>query len=148
MTGEGRNKFFMKKIIIIFFLAFGLNFIWEISQSFLYTPHFSGTTNFITVHLRASLGDVLMIFIILSLDAFILGRVFHQKPKKVRLLAIACTGFVLALAVEKYALASGRWSYNSLMPIIPGLNVGLTPIFQMILFPLIIFLFWSQLKKN
>jgi len=134
-------------MLLVFIFAFILNFIWEISQAFLYDPHYAGISGLIIVHLRASLGDILMIFIILFLDSVILGRIFHNKFNAGRFLAIALIGLILAILVEKYALTTGRWSYNSLMPIIPWLNVGLAPILQMVLTPTITVAFWSRMKR-
>ncbi len=139
----------MKKILFIFIVSFILNFLWEISQAFLYAPHFVGIAGLITVHLRAGLGDVLMVFIILALDTLILNRIFvGEKTAVKRYLVIMLIGFVLATLVEKYALATGRWSYASLMPIIPFLNVGLTPILQMIVIPSVIIIAWSGLTLH
>jgi len=139
----------MKKILFIFILSFTLNFLWEISQAFLYAPHFTGIGGLITVHLRAGLGDVLMVFIILFLDTLILSRIFAgEKIKARRFLILIFLGFVLPLLVEKYALTTGRWAYNSLMPIIPFLNVGLMPILQMMLIPSVVILAGLRLTRR
>ena len=129
----------MKKILIISIITFILNFFWEISQAFLYASHFVGISGLIKVHIRASLGDLLIVFLILLIDAIISTRIFPKENSKKRFVAIAITGFILAVIIEKYALAIGRWSYNPLMPIIPILNVGLIPILQMIILPIAIF---------
>ena len=129
----------MKKILTISIITFILNFFWEISQAFLYVPHFVGISGLIKVHIRASLGDLLIVSLILLIDAIISTRIFPKENSKKRFVAIAITGFILAVIIEKYALAIGRWSYNPLMPIIPILNVGLIPILQMIILPIAIF---------
>jgi hypothetical protein len=49
--------------------------------------------------------------------------------------ALAVLGAGTAIAVEWAALADGRWTYNALMPIIPVLNVGLWPVVQISLLP-------------
>ena len=105
----------------------------------MYVPHFVGISGLIKVHIRASLGDLLIVSLILLIDAIILTRIFPKENSKKRFVAIAITGFILAVIIEKYALAIGRWSYNPLMPIIPILNVGLIPILQMIILPIAIF---------
>jgi hypothetical protein len=139
----------MKNIIFIFILIFILNFIWEISQAFLYAPHYVGIAGLVAVHLRASLGDIFLVFLILMLDIFIFSKIFmEEKVKWIRITLMMLSGFVLAVVIEKYALATGRWSYNPLMPIIPGLNVGLTPILQMMLIPPVVAMAWSRLWKN
>ena len=129
----------MKKILTISIITFILNFLWEISQAFLYAPHFVGTGGLIKIHIRASLGDLLIVFLILLIDAIISTRIFPKENSKKRFVAIAITGFISAVIIEKYALTIGRWSYNPLMPIIPILNVGLIPILQMIILPVLIF---------
>lgn len=84
----------MERILFISLISFVLNFIWEISQAFLYAPHYFGIAGLIKVHLRASLGDVLLIFIILLLDAFIFTCILRrEKVILERFSAIIFTGF-------------------------------------------------------
>ncbi|EKE10776.1 MAG: hypothetical protein ACD_15C00204G0028 [uncultured bacterium] len=137
----------MKKIGLIFVLSFLLNFIWEISQASLFAPHYVGITGLLVVHLRASLGDIIMISIILMLDILIFGRAYDEKINVQRIFTMAFIGFILAVLVEKYALAAGRWAYNPLMPIVPWLDVGLTPALQMMLTPPAVFLIFTRLKR-
>ena len=137
----------MKKIIAVISISFILNFIWEISQSFLYAPHYVGIGGLVTVHVQASLGDVLLVFIILMLDALVFGFDYAQRISVRRLMMMTMVGFALAVAMEKYALFSGRWTYDSLMPIIPWLNVGLIPVLQMMLIPIGVIFIFNRLKK-
>jgi hypothetical protein len=138
----------MKRIAKILLIAFVLNFIWEASQSFLYAPHFEGVGGLIKVHLRASLGDIFLVFLILALDIFIFGKLFSQKNlRRSRIIFIIFAGLIAGVAVEKYALAAGRWSYNDLMPIIPILGVGLAPSMQMTLIPALA-IFLVSLKEK
>jgi len=44
---------------------------------------------------------------------------------------VVLTSLGIQVAVELEALATGRWSYNDLMPLVPLLRVGLTPAAQM-----------------
>jgi hypothetical protein len=57
---------------------------------------------------------------------------------------VAVLVIVVALLIqtvgEVVALNTDRWSYNQYMPLVPGLNVGLTPVLQMPL--LILVTFW------
>ncbi|MGC9347551.1 MAG: hypothetical protein ACP5JG_05380 [Anaerolineae bacterium] len=43
---------------------------------------------------------------------------------------------MVQIVIEIGAPTTGRWTYNSRMPMIPGLQVGLTPAIQM---PLLMF---------
>ncbi len=132
----------MQRVVKTLSIAFVLNFIWEISHSLLYAPHFVGIADFMKVHVRVTLGDTVVVFIIFLLDTYVFARIFSEK--KVgwkRIASIMFSGFIWAVAVEKYALATGRWSYNHLMPIVPFLKIGLTPLAQMTLItPLSIFM--------
>ena len=50
---------------------------------------------------------------------------------------IACgvmLGSAIAVAIEVWALASGRWSYDG-MPLVPFTGVGLVPVLQMVILP-------------
>ena len=38
---------------------------------------------------------------------------------------------IVAACIEWYWLRAGRWAYNDLMPIIPILKLGLTPVIQL-----------------
>jgi len=74
----------------------------------LYASHFVGISGLIKVHIRASLGDLLIVFLILLIDAIISTRIFPKENSKKRFVAIAMAGFILAVIIEKYALTIGR----------------------------------------
>lgn len=127
---------FSKDILRISVYVFLLNFIWEISQMPLYQKHTQGLGNFIYVHIKASLGDMLIFLLIYIPGVFLFkNRRWFLKANISKYFAASSFGFVLAVAVEKYALSTGRWAYNDLMPIIPFFKVGLSPIAQMIILP-------------
>lgn len=74
--------------------------------------------------LRATLTDAVMITII-SLP-FIFLEIFRKHSW-----LIIPIGIIIAISIEWYALGTGRWAYNSYMPIIPFLATGLTPTIQL-----------------
>lgn len=128
----------MKRIFLIFILAFLLNFIWENLHSYFYASYMGGKiTEFILF--RASLADA-GIITILSLP-FIYIASLRKKN-----LFIIPVGVFIAIAIELYALNTGRWSYNEYMPIIPFLSAGLTPTIQLGL--LGYFSYWAIKKLN
>jgi hypothetical protein len=47
----------------------------------------------------------------------------------------AVLGAATATILEWHALRTGRWTYNALMPLIPGLGVGVYPVLQMAIVP-------------
>ena len=135
------------KIARLIIIAFFLNFIWEIFQAPLYAPHFAGVSAFIFVHLKASAGDVLLVFLIVILNALVFqDRFWFQALSAKKAASSVFLGFIIAVIVEKLALASGRWAYNSLMPVIPLFNVGLTPVLQMMILPILSL--WIARKRH
>lgn len=110
----------LKKLIFAFFIAFALNFVWENLHSFLYIHYKGGEiTEFIL--LRASLVDALIIFFL------ILPFVFLKKHSWLIILG----GVIIAIIIELFALYTNRWNYTDTMPIIPIVNIGLTPTVQL-----------------
>lgn len=96
----------------------------------------------------ASLGDIVIIAIIFMINRLIFGnKFFNDRYNTKRLVSLIITGLIIAVLVEKYSLTTGRWGYNSMMPIAPLLNVGLTPILQMMLVPSLCYIFYSRAAK-
>ncbi|EKE25247.1 MAG: hypothetical protein ACD_5C00239G0006, partial [uncultured bacterium] len=62
----------MRRILNVFIFIFSINFLWEISQMFLYQDHTDGFWDFIWVHIKASLGDVVIFLLIYALGVLIL----------------------------------------------------------------------------
>lgn len=113
----------MKKIVFIFIIAFVLNLIWENLHSVLYDNYKGGyISQFILM--RATLSDA--IYIVFMALPFILYPAFKKHDW-----LIIVFGVAISIAIEYYALSTGRWEYNSMMPIIPYLGIGLTPTIQL-----------------
>lgn len=113
----------MKKIIVIFLLAFVLNAIWENIHSFLYNNYMGGqVTEYIL--LRASLFDAILITMILL--PFVYMSSLRNKSWM-----IIVIGTIVSILNEWYGLETGRWVYNELMPIIPIIKTGITPTLQL-----------------
>ena len=113
----------MKKIATIFLCAFLSNLLWENLHSFLYESYKGGEiTQFILV--KASLFDALLITCIVL--PFFYVSFLRKRPW-----VIVIVGVMVAILNEWYGLGTGRWVYNSLMPIVPLINVGLTPVLQL-----------------
>ena len=50
---------------------------------------------------------------------------------------LVATGAISATVVERFAIATGRWAYNELMPVLPLVNVGLWPVVQTSVLPVL-----------
>jgi phosphate starvation-inducible membrane PsiE len=108
-----------KKLVFIFVLSFVLNLVWEYLHSTLYAFYQHGLIT-LPILLRAALFDAIVITF--------LYIIFSKHAKIWVPVSIA---LIFAVVLELYALKTGRWEYNNLMPIIPFLNVGLTPVLQL-----------------
>ncbi len=111
----------LKKSILIFTLAFFLNWAWEILHSALYLNYQGGSISGFILF-RAALADAVIILILVFAA---------QNLKLNKALFVVFVGLVIAVAIEIWALQTGRWAYNSLMPIIPIIKTGLTPTAQL-----------------
>jgi hypothetical protein len=113
----------MKKIFSIFFIAFVLNAVWENLHSVFYDNYMGGEiTQFIL--LRASFWDAIIV-------VFITLPFIFYLPLKNKSWLIILAGIVVSIFIEYWGLGTGRWAYNSLMPIIPLFGIGLTPAIQL-----------------
>lgn len=124
----------------IFAVAVPLNYVWEITQGFLYVGMDYGKD--IWWHcLVASLGDGLLVWIIhlVGWGAFRSSDWF-MLPNRGRYAVMLATGLAIGIAVEWVAVhLLHRWSYTDEMPLVPGFGIGLVPILQMLLLPPVIF---------
>jgi hypothetical protein len=138
---------FLRTCALLAFAAFGLHFVWEFSHVQLYAGY-EGWSRGLPVYWLATVGDVLY-----TLAAFALVSAIKQTYAWVRdanvadYLMLVTLGFLTALFVEYKGLFFERWHYLPDMPIIPLLNVGLSPVLQMsLLLPLTVFLTALVLK--
>ncbi|GAC1425583.1 MAG: hypothetical protein NVS1B13_18340 [Flavisolibacter sp.] len=134
------NKSAFRRLIIIeLILAFLLNIVWELGQ----LPLFKGADyniKHIFLCTLASLADAIMVLLIYLGLALAFKAPFWFHRRKWLLIVIAMiiggTGGILA---EIRNLNAGNWSYSDSMPIIPIVNVGLTPVLQFMLLPILIY---------
>ena len=119
-----------KKILAIFIVAFILNVLWENLHSQLYL-HYQGGTITQLILLRATLFDAMFISILLFATEKIKFLTHHK------IFWIATIAVISAILIEVYAISTNRWAYGPAMPLIPLLNVGLTPTIQLALLSII-----------
>ena len=138
-----------KKIIFIVIFAFIFNLSWEVSHSLLYkTITDMSASQYVPRILQASAGDIIIILsIFLFISIFNSSLNWTIKKKKSIILSVIC-GTIISIGFELYAKAVQRFEYNASMPIIPLINVGLTPVLQMIIIPLLVFLTAEKLAKS
>jgi hypothetical protein len=122
-----------------------LNLIWEFSHLPLYTLWETGTAfelAFAALHCTG--GDVLIALSTLMLALFLAGddawpaRGYARVAALTILLGVAYTVFSEWLNI----VVREAWAYRDLMPVIPILDAGLSPVLQWLLVPLAAF-WWA-----
>lgn len=91
--------------------------------------------------LRASIVDAIIISVIA------LPFIALQSLKKYSW-TIIFLGVAIAVGIEWWALGSGRWEYNMYMPVIPLINVGVTPAIQLGLLGYVSLFFSRKFASN
>lgn len=115
-----------------------LNLAWEVGQGPLYEGH-SGWGRHLLFCARASFADVAIVaglFLLMACAAA--SPWWSASHLGFRLPALAAAGFVSAEAIELRALALGKWVYSPAMPRVPTVGVGLAPVLQMVLIPVVL----------
>lgn len=140
-------KVFLNYIILII-VTFLLHLIWENAHISLYGGYEAlPFSDHITIF--ATVGDVAYtLFAVLLFALFKKNSNWFNETKSRDYILLAVLGFLISLFVEYKALILGKWFYLSAMPIIPLLNVGLSPIVQMtILLPFTVYISSNILKR-
>lgn len=134
----------------LFLIAVPLHLAWEVAQISAYDfPETSLVTDILGCFVPA-LGDGLLTLIIYwSGWLFFREAQWILNPGRKGYLFIAGVGIVLALIVELNALyRTGAWGYSELMVTLPLLRVGVFPLAQMIILPIITVLLLQQIWKR
>lgn len=117
-----------------------LNYPWE----FLQVPLFEGMAqaghwDAIRTCTRATLGDaVIMLTAYWAVALGTRSRRWVMDASWPRVVMFAGIGVLITIVIERLALAGswlGGWKYAPSMPIVPGLEVGLSPLLQWVVLP-------------
>lgn len=127
-------------LLIVYLVAVTLNYPWELLQSPLFTP--ASHIGSVWLHcFISSLGDGLMVLLLFGFVWLALGcRDWFVRPGLNGYAVLLTAGAGLALIVEWVAVHQiHRWTYTEAMPRLPVLEVGIIPLFQMMLLPPLVF---------
>ena len=135
-----RNKKNYRNYIIgIALIAFSFNFIWELAQGPLYEG-FEYDWQHISFCALASIAYMLMVLILLFGFGLLYRNVFwidDLTPKQI--LVLVTIGTIGAILGEIWHTSRGDWNYAEAMPILPWVNLGLSPLLQFAVLPYLIF---------
>lgn len=130
-TNNRVNARFVAALSVI---AIALHFAWENAQCAAFFVHASNAPTQVEMVL-ATLGDLAMTwlaYVAVSLATRSWNWPFG-KWAWLELVTLAASAFVMSIAVERFAMASGRWSYTASNPRIPGTDVSIVPVAQLLL---------------
>jgi hypothetical protein len=130
---------------ILAFIAAG-NLAWEVGQLPLYTIWYHGTPGeiaFAVAHCTG--GDVLIAGASLLLALLIAARPTwpHETYWRVAALTLAFAVPYTVFSEWLNTQVRGSWTYSELMPVVPLLDAGLSPLAQWIVIPIAAF-WWAR----
>lgn len=132
-----RSRILLLHAYILFF-AYLLNLFWEVAHAPLFEWSITIPLYVLDVLLTA-LGDAIVILIMYWIMVGInrnLRWIFD--PSKRDYIVILGLGLIFGVLNEIISVHYlEKWEYNSLMPMIPLLDVGLSPVVQMLVLPLL-----------
>ena len=125
------------------------NFVWEFAHIPLYTIATTGTANeilFAIIHCTG--GDVLIALSSIFLALFLLG---DQSWPTTRLRTVATLTILFGVGYTIFSewlnvTVRNAWAYSDLMPVIPVIDTGLSPVLQWFIIPLAGF--WWALRNH
>ncbi len=114
------------------------NLVWETVQIPLYTIWRTGSPGeiaFAIVHCTA--GDVLITGAALLLALLLAGRSAWPRSRDLRVISAATMLGIAYTVFSEWLNVSvrGSWTYDAMMPVVPPLGTGLTPLLQWVIIP-------------
>jgi hypothetical protein len=115
--------------------GFAANYAWEMWQM----PLYVGMRNGWARCAAAAASDVVILgFLYAVMAAAAANPLWFRQAGWSRAVALGIVGFLTAAAIELRALAAGEWIYDSTMPLVSVVEVGVSPVLQMIIIPLVL----------
>ena len=136
------SRFFRMPEVSLCFLAFFLHFFWEVVHTYFYTLKGSAFNTMLYGWLHCTWGDVMITigsFWLVSLMSR--TRRWFLRLNKVNFIGFIAVGVFYTSFSEWVNVHIFRsWGYSEAMPMIPWIKVGLTPVLQWMVIPLVVIL--------
>ena len=145
----------IRQPLLIFAVAVLLNYPWELAQA----PLYAGLGDFRVALWHcflSSLGDGLLVLLIFACGWIALRRrEWFEQPGASGYLVMLTVGLAVGVGIEWTAVhLAQRWTYTEYMPRVPGIEVGIVPVAQMLILPPLIFRMvcamqrkWTSIKQ-
>ena len=128
--------------------AFALNWVWENVQMAFYASYENAAREFLICS-AAAVGDALLTLVAYGALTALFTAFGLKGRRGIDYPGLAFCGALIAVVIERIALAAGFWSYADAMPIVPYLDVGLLPLIQLVLLmPAALWLTGVSIKKE
>lgn len=131
--------------VVVFALL--LNYPWELLQAPLFWGMRSATHwDAVKLCSRAVLGDAVIMLLAYWGGALVArDRWWIKRPRCAPILTMLAIGLAITVLVELLAIASNNpswgWRYAEIMPVVPEIGIGLVPLVQWIILPLLLIWF-------
>lgn len=118
------------------------NLVWEFAQLPLYTLWTTGSPMEIAFAvLHCTGGDMVIAGATLVGSLLLLGTADWPRDRFLPVAAATLiSGIVVTAFSERLNTARGAWAYSDLMPLLPGSGIGLAPLAQWLVIPMLAFL--------
>ena len=130
--------------LVVFALL--LNFPWEILQAPLFVGMADGPfIDAIKGCAQGTLGDaVIMLLAYWTVSVVAGSRNWILAPNGRQLFLFVAIGVLITASIEWLAIRGywvQNWNYSQAMPVVPGIEVGISPLLQWIILPLLVIWF-------
>lgn len=120
-------------LAVTLLISFPLHFVWEWFQCQPFFVH-RVTPPTVSSMVAATLGDLALTLLAYAATAALHGPHWPLRPWRwPALLTLELVALALAIGVEWYALATGRWSYTASAPRVPFTAFSALPLMQLTL---------------
>jgi hypothetical protein len=137
---DNNPRIFKGLTYLIITTSFLLNFAWEMLQM----PLFEGiemNMQSAVFCILSSLADTLIVLLLYYAFVILYKELFWNRHFIVqRILILMVAGSIGAILTEILYLSAGSWKYSRSMPLIPVVNVGVSPVLQFTVLPTVIYL--------
>ncbi len=128
------------RFIALWVVAVIVNYPWELAQSGLFAQTVDRGVPWWHCFV-ASLGDGVLVCVIYACGWAMFRRAdWFKRPRPAQYALMLTSGGLIGVVVEWVAVhLAHRWSYTSAMPLLPVLYIGVVPVLQMLVLPLVVF---------
>lgn len=144
----------IRPLVVFFGAGFLLHLLWENAQAPLFQGYESFSQHFPICLKATATGDMLfmlVIYLILTLvhrDWWCLSNPKTYRHPATWLLPMII-GLLLAISFELWAVhVDHRWQYTGGMPLVPFMKIGITPVLQMAVLPLLVLLLTAHVSHR